>query len=493
MKILIYNFLQPEAGGGGVGVYSTNLVQGLRQSGHNVITLSSGDVYSMMGNTPTLETRPDRPDRAIVVNSPMIAPAYDAWDDFATYTESGGLDHIPGVLRAKFGDIDVFHLQNIEGLTSSFLRQLRKQFPSAKIIYSAHNYGTVCPQVDLWFQERKVCIDYRDGLDCTRCFPPRESSATIRRARRRRPIVRAVNRYLPRLAHAKRSVMKLLKGRPGGVVSGPHDSALIEGPRDSFDMADDEGPLFAFKSVDGDGAPYARFRETNIDICAGVFDHVLAVSQRTRKVLLARGVKPDNVAVSYIGTAHRAKFDSARKIMSIGSGLHIAYLGYMRRSKGFYLLLKALELLPDDVAQRVSLTVAAKRAEDMPAYAHLTRVASRFASFHYHDGFTHRTLDAVLEGVNLGIVPPIWEDNLPQVGIEIVSRGIPILTSDRGGAQEIADNPDFVFEGGSATNLQQRICEFSAEKIALSEFWKHDIRILSVEDHIQDLMRYYGA
>jgi hypothetical protein len=49
-------------------------------------------------------------------------------------------------------------------------------------------------------------------------------------------------------------------------------------------------------------------------------------------------------------------------------------------------------------------------------------MAHRFRAITLHDGYTHAGLDRVLEGVQLGIVPPIWEDNLPQVAIEMVSR-----------------------------------------------------------------------
>ena len=74
----------------------------------------------------------------------------------------------------------------------------------------------------------------------------------------------------------------------------------------------------------------------------------------------------------------------------------------------------------------------------------------------------------------------------------MVSRGIPVLTSDRGGAQEIAGNPDFVFKAGSVDSLQQRLQQFSNGEISLARFWERPIRIYSMTEHIDDLAQYYA-
>ncbi len=492
MNILIYNYLQPEDGGGGVGVYGTNLAKGLKEAGHNIITLSSGDVYALTSRKPYLRTWHDQFQRAMIINSPMIAPSAAAWNDFDTYNESRGLDKIPALLRDKYGEIDVFHFQNVEGLTSSFIRMVKNEFPEARLVASLHNYGAICAQVDLWFQERQVCIDYRDGQNCTKCFVHRDTSEQIRNNRRHRPATLILARYAPQVVEIKREVMAKLRGRPL-IVSLPVPDVVHDADAAARQSGEGIEDLATLSKAGGDGRPYAAFRHSNIDLFANVFDQVLAVSERTRQVMLDRGMHPENISVSYIGTAHKKIFETATKITSINKHLHIGYIGYLKRSKGFYLLLQALELLPDDVAGRITLTVAAKRVHDEAAYKRLTELAPRFAAFRYFDGFTHKTLNEVLTGVNLGIVPPIWEDNLPQVAIEMVARGIPVLTSDRGGAQEIAKSPEFIFKGGSATSLQQHIEKFSAGTVPLSRFWDGPIQIFSMEEHIEDLMQYYNS
>ena len=98
----------------------------------------------------------------------------------------------------------------------------------------------------------------------------------------------------------------------------------------------------------------------------------------------------------------------------------MAYLGYMRQDKGFFFLLESLFSIPDAMAARMSVTIAAPIREAAPI-ERLRGLAHRFRAVRVFDGYTHATLDKVLEGVNLGLVPVLWEDNLPQVAIEMAS------------------------------------------------------------------------
>lgn len=242
-------------------------------------------------------------------------------------------------------------------------------------------------------------------------------------------------------------------------------------------------------SREPDAAVYRDFRHGNVALCNHVFDRLLAVSKRTGDVLAAYGVDPSRIAVSYIGTPHKQAFLKAACIGSFET-LHLGYLGYARRDKGFFFLLDALESLPEDIARRIELTIAAS-TKDAKVLARIEALRARLKGVAYHDGFTHATLDRVIAPVNLGVVPVLWEDNLPQVAIEMVSRGIPILTSDRGGAGEIADNPDFSFKAGDIASLHERLQAIVDGRLPLSAFWKRPPRIFSMEEHVAELLRFY--
>lgn len=478
MRVFLYNYLQPEeTGAGGVGIYLRNLSHALAESHHDIILMSSGDRYSLTRRKPRLQFSRDRFDRAIIYNSPVIAPAAYAFAEPDVYAGSSKLDFVPRRLAERYGNIDVFHFHNIEGLTASFFVKLRAQFPLSRILLTAHNYHLVCPRVTLWYQDRLACEDYRNGAACTMCHRLVYDADVIKGAHRLSALKSAVVNHLGPFARLATLIWRSY--RRGRELAGKAENLVV-----------------AKVAVGGDAttpasaSSYVGFRKSNIDLCQNVFDRVLAVSDRTRDVLIGRGVPAEQVAVSYIGTAHKRAYLTSEKLKDIGTALHIGYIGYMTRDKGFQFLLECLQQIPTNLAAGMMVTIAAKNT-DREAHQQMKTLGSRFKQFRYFDGYTHATLNQVLEGVNLGLIPVLWEDNLPQTAIELVSRGIPILTSDRGGAQEIAHNPKFTFEAGNHEQMVDRLSHIGQRSVSLGDFWHDGIRIYSMEEHVDELMCHY--
>lgn len=477
--VLLYNFVQPgdpaDRQGGGVAVYQRNLVAALGKAGHRVICLSAGDRYDVFRRQPRVRFGSGSFEAAVVVNSPVFAPSHSNFHRIAAYAEADGLDFVPALLRRRYGAIHVFHFQNVEGLTAGFLRSLRTQFPDSRILVSAHNYSLVCPQVNLWFREHRVCSDYRGGRACVNCLTSPDRSSYEGNIRRMRKILEGVGvRRQGFVMSTLRSVLRapfVLRRRLGRAPSTVAQRRDIINPERA--------------------AQYARYRHENIALAGSVFDAVLAVSRRTRDVLVSHGMPAARMRVSYIGTTHHEAFEAATRIEDVGSGLHLCYLGYMRADKGFYFLLDVLERLPERTAKRMSLTMAAPITDGW-AVERLRALAHRYHAIHVYDGFSHASLKTILAGPNLGIVPVLWEDNLPQVAIEMVAHGIPILTSDRGGAREIADNDAFVFPAGSHKGLARKLEAIASGSLPLSLFWKRQPTLLSMERHLAELCGYYG-
>ena len=108
-----------------------------------------------------------------------------------------------------------------------------------------------------------------------------------------------------------------------------------------------------------------------------------------------------------------------------------------------------------------------------------------------HNGYTHKDLPNILKEVNLGIVPVLWEDNLPQVAIEMVALGVPILCSSFGGASELCNSDLFKFEGANESDFLQKLTNFVNNPEILNEYWNHHPDLTTMKKHINEILKVY--
>src|SRR5690606_34218793 len=66
---------------------------------------------------------------------------------------------------------DVVHFHNIEGFSAGCIGAVRRGARRARVIFSLHNYHTVCPQVYLMQGHRRPCWSFDNGHACTNCIP----------------------------------------------------------------------------------------------------------------------------------------------------------------------------------------------------------------------------------------------------------------------------------------------------------------------------------
>ena len=121
----------------------------------------------------------------------------------------------------------------------------------------------------------------------------------------------------------------------------------------------------------------------------------------------------------------------------------------------------------------------------------LENVKNNLLNVYHYNGYTHDELSKILSNIDLGIVPVIWEDNLPQIAIEFIANGVPIITSDMGGAQELFNNNDFVFEAGNTDEFILKLENIIDNKEKLDEFFTKTNKLTSMDEHINALLNYY--
>ena len=477
MRVLFVNWVDwrdAQGRGGGVAVYQRNMARALDGSGVQPGWLAAGLAQDLRPGPARWQARKGAPGHWEIVNSAVLAPGQLAWDSPAALQDASTEAAFADFLAAT-GPWDAVHFDNIEGLPVSVLGVARAA--GARVVVMLHNYYPFCPQVNLWHQERQTCPGFDQGRACVTCLPGGQTGAGARRAAlavlwqaERLGGVRAVPPAKAALlaARAGVSALRALRPRPPGPAADPDPQAADR---------------------------FAHRRAAMVAALNAQADAVLCVSDRVRSIAQGMGVAPALLHTARIGTPEAARFDRARHrpaLLDAQGRLRLAYLGYMRADKGFFFLLDALDGLPPALAARVHLTVAARKGSDA-AMARLAALRPHLAGLDHIDGYTHAQLDSILAEVTLGVVPVLWEDNLPQVALEMHLRGIPLLTTDLGGAQELSNCPDLVIPAGDAAAFGQRIAAALDGGIDLPAYWANARAPQTMAGHLAALRAVWGG
>ena len=230
---------------------------------------------------------------------------------------------------------------------------------------------------------------------------------------------------------------------------------------------------------------YEQYRKTNIKYLNQYCDKIIAVSKRVEDIMIEHGINNNKIETLYIGTKI-AKVQKGQCNTQQINPFVIAYLGYARVDKGFWFLLNSLKKLPEQIQNQIGLVFAVK------GYKPNDKWLNHFAFTKTYDGYTHQELKEILSNVNLGIIPVLWEDNLPQVAIEMVANGVPILCSSFGGASELCDNQNFKFIGGDVDDFINKLVNIINNPKILNDYWKNHSGLKTMEQHINELFKVYN-
>lgn len=469
LKVLYYNWTDYRSPrGGGVTVYLRNLLAALSKNEEiSPVFLSSGDIYSPFSSQPYIRSA-QSDDTSLcptyeLVNSPVPAPGSLLAHNLHSYlnvNDNRVLDLIRQFIINQ-GGFDVIHFHNIEGLPLNVLK-IKEYFPNTKIIFSLHNYFPFCPQVQLFqYHKGSCCKSFKGGLECGRCRNKIISPEWF---------IEPMNLWFRHQSIATQLTAPWLRYK---------SSRLAQ-------------KLLSAAEQQNNPQIYKDFRHNNISFLNNYTDKILAVSKRVRDIAEDFGITPSLLEVAYIGTDF-ADVAPLRKRSSDRDECFftIAYLGYARAAKGFFFLLSALENLPEETSRRMNMRFAARYIREVVNSDRLEQLKKRFHQVEIMDGYQREDLPKILTGVDLGIVPVIWEDNLPQVAIEMAAHGVAVLASDFGGASELSTSPYFRFRGNDQLDFMKRLQFIMKHREILDDYHRLRRPLTNMLQHIRLLQEVY--
>lgn len=455
MKVLIYNWCPLYSKeGGGVSVYVKNILSTLKDR-CEVIFLNSGFYFDNSGH-PYIR-KSEQVEQGIVsfdlVNSPVMAPMKSPMENVEQFLYSKEITDlfVDFVLDQRF---DAIHFNSFEGLTLDAVRT-KDRMGNVRYIYSIHNYALFCPCVNLWTSNNSNC--FTEPEKCAACM-----------AKYQWPTMPQKKRFRAR-----------------------KDPNLYYFGRVETHMLNDASKLcnFGFGKNERASFIYDKYRAEQVKTINDYFDVVLPVSKRVGDIAAYYGISRSLLHTEYIGSKFADKQESPRTPAN-DNVLRIVFLGYMKYEKGLPFLVEALSECDAGVRGRISLTVAAK-LQDVGVFAALKRLEPSLHSLQYYNGYTHDQMSRILEGQELGVVPVLWEDNLPQIAIELAAQGIPVLASSFGGPSELTESDLFKFNGGDVKDFNLHLERFLNDKSLLANYWTKRLTLPSVAQHVDCLLGYY--
>ena len=405
-----------------------------------------------------------------LVNSGLVAASH------ADFAGAAQVSHpATETVFAEFVDAtgpwNAIHFNSLEGLPAGVLAS-RARWPRTRFVLSLHNYYPVCPQVNLWHFESSACEDFQGGARCVTCLPVQADPRAVR------------------LAYAVDTLLTRVRLGPG---TAPHDHVFRPAMGLAWRLLRRLRRRDAPRPRPSGAQGFGLRRALMVALINAHVDAVLCVSDRVAQIARHYGLRADRLQVMPIGTKAAACWpDTVAKPALNTDPLRLAYLGYMRRDKGFVFLIEALAALPDATLARLHLTIGARRGEAAMMDA-LTALRPRLAGLVHVDGYAPGDLDRVLDGVDLGVIPVLWEDNLPQVAVEMHARHIPLLTSDRGGARELGNSPDFVFRAGDRADFARVLGRVLDGTLTPADYWRGAVPPVGMDDHLDALLALYAG
>ena len=408
---------------GGLVAYVEDLAAEQVRRGHEVSYFFSGRQYPL-ARGPRLR-RWDRDGMRMleVVNSPL----YDHGRQPELEVAEPRLERMLADVLAEVRP-EVVHVQELAGLPFSVLEVIERH--GAPSVVTLQDYFPVCSTFKLIDADGHVCMRREIGADC---------AATIA-AEQRDPglMVEATLEHLVRSTRGLRRFSNLwLSDRWHRTTK---RIGAAEARRRSRGAASPAPAAFQSR------------REHNVEVLNRA-DRVIAMSNRVAEIYASLGVDRARLETIHLTLAHIERLTPRRaSAPADGKPLTFATLaGFESEPKGALLLIEAMRQLADRARDgRFRLLVfgfVEPRFREM---------AAGLPGIEIRRAFRPAALDEILDEVDVGLMPSVWEEAYGYAGVEFLAKGIPVIANAIGGM------PDYTRDG--ETGWLNRSC--SAEELA---------------------------
>lgn len=382
---------------GGLVAYAEDLIAEQVARGHHVAYFFSGRYYPFLRG-PRMR-RWDLGGVAMreVVNSPLYDHGRQPELELDERRIERMLERAIGELRPA-----VVHVHELAGLPTSLLDVCRRA--GVPCVFTLQDYYLLCSTFKLLDAHGKVCLRREIGADCVATTaadirpPGLMFDATVRHELLKRPLTRRIDQRPPH---------RLILG-VAAAVAGRIGSPPPAGP-----------------------AAFQRRREINVERLNRT-DLLIAMSSRVAEIYAQLGVDPGRIRTLHLTLAHIELLQP--RVAAGTTPVTFATLnGLASPAKGAHLLLDAVRQLSRLAPPGSFRLLAYGQVEPAVAAA-----AEPLEAVELRGPYGESELDRLLDEVDVGIVPSVWEEAYGYVGVEFLAKGIPVIANAIGGMVDYA-------------------------------------------------------
>lgn len=341
---------------------------------------------------------------------------------------------------------DVVHIMHLQGLSASVLHAFKEL--DLPLVYTAADFWTVCPVVDLHRHDGVMCRG-PEVSHCVRCIASRNPDPRVQRAAQIVPgaAVKAVD---------------LLARTPLS-----RTSKILRQVRDVR-----ERPAYIRESMQS-------------------VDRVLAYTHLTRDLLSHNGVGAGKTSVSSYGI-DASGVAGARGKRRPSAALRVGFVGTLAPHKGPDILVRAFGVAPDLDA---TLDIHGDTERYAPYVREVRSLAGGDARIAFRGAFSREDLERVYSKMDVLVVPSRWYENAPGVIFEAFAAGVPVVAANLGGMSEFVRHGEngMLFRPEEAEDLARQLRRLRNEPGLLESLRDGIGRVKTIKEYAEELEELYDT
>lgn len=451
-KVLYIGFgISPFMSGGAI-VYQESLIEGINTRGWETTCFFAGGRYNShytIRNKPHLKTWYKNKIKFIeLFNSPNI-PGYLINPDQQCH-QPDIENLIQKVLDEEKPDLVHFHeLQMHTASTIDVVSDLK--IPSLKTM---HNYYDICPQRDLMYKGKELCLNFDNGKRCAECLtilPVRMVSFGERIAR----VLLPIWLYKPLSAFYK--IIKTVGKYKNNQHKIQHNYKI---------------PAYH-------PAQYSHRRHFFIERL-NKLDAIHCSSHRSAEIFIKHGVAREKIKIIPLSVKSIEKI-SPKPLRGNHHPIVFGYISGKHLSRGYQVLIDAFSMLDQTKSKLIIWGMSE------------SGMLNQKLNIELRKPYELEQINQIFQEIDVGIIPSIWEEIFGIIGTEWLTARIPVIGSNIGGIPEwLKDGENgFLVSPNNAQQLAQKMELFIKNPVLIAKLQQQIKPWESFNNHVKEMITLY--